>query len=118
MKCRYNLKQFFTALLFSAFCLPMFAFSLKAQSLKDANSDDASKEENRTTTVRSKISPDLEKESNDLMYGLRADETQAVIIQLKSETPLNEMFGNALDEAAQTQLLAREARNNKDKARR
>lgn len=46
---------------------------------------------------------------------MRGEETQKVIIQLKSETPLNEMSGNSLDKAAKSEMFAKEVRSNKEK---
>ena len=66
--------------------------------------------------VKTKIAPDLEEKASDLRSGRRDDEMQKVIIQLKSETRLNEMFGNDLSEAEQKALFAREVRANRDTA--
>lgn len=108
-----NLKQIFASILFSALCLQMFAFSINAQSFKRrAKQSEEVSEEKPVPAAKYKIAPDLEERTNDVMFGLQADETQKVIIQLKSATPLNAMFGNSLNEADQKELLKQEAENN------
>ena len=115
---RINFKQTFAALTLLAMSIQLFSFSIFAQSLRNEKSEEVIKtnqDEQADLTPKSKIAPDLEEKSNELFYGLRGDEIQKVIIQLKSDTNINEMFGNDLSEAEQTQMLAQEVISNKSK---
>lgn len=111
-----NYRQLFATFALFTLCAQMLSISIFAQSLEKNKTDLATND--APLIQQSKIAPDLEEKSNDLFYGLKSDETQKVIIQLKSETPLNEMFANSLKEADQKQLFAAEINNNKDKSRR
>ena len=108
-----NLKQFAAGFLLFAFCFQMVAFNVKAQLSK---SETAPKDETADFAPQSKIAPDLQEKTNELMNGVRNDELQKVIIQLKSETGFNEMSGNNSSESDQKQLFAREVSSNKAKA--
>ena len=115
---RLNFKQFFAAFALLAMSVQMFSFSIFAQSLKNEMSQEVIKtnqDEQADLTPKSKIAPDLEEKSGELSNGLRADEPQKVIIQLKSETSLNEMLGNTVNEAERAKLFEREVQANKSK---
>ena len=102
-----------------ALSMQMFSFTLFAQSFKKADRREIAEikqDEPTDSALVNKISPDLEKSVNDLSYGFRDDETQRVIIQFKSETSLNEMFSNDLNESEQKALFAQEISDNKTKA--
>ncbi|NOT48313.1 MAG: S8 family serine peptidase, partial [Acidobacteria bacterium] len=64
---------------------------------------------------KTKIAPDLEERANELSRGFYADENQKVIIELKSETPLNRMFGNNLSDADKNALFETEVKGNREK---
>ena len=116
---RLNFKQTFAALILFALAVQMFSFSVLAQSLKNEKSEEVSQEtkldEQADFTPKSKIAPDLEEKTDELFNGLRGDEVQKVIIQLKSDSQMNEMFGNDLSEDEQARILAREIQANRDK---
>lgn len=93
----------------------MFAFGVNAQTFRTRVRKQAGvtpTEDIGAVVVKKKISPDLEERTNELMFGLRPDTVQKVIIQLKSATPLNEMFGNSLDEKTRQELIEKEVENN------
>ena len=124
-KLTNNLKQFGAGFLLVAFCLQIFSFTATAQFAKDRSadrkvnetlSDEASAGRITNQNAKHKIAPDLEEKTDSSYHNLRDDETQKVIIQLKSETPLNKMLGNSLSEAEQEQMFVQEARKNKAKA--
>ena len=120
-----NLKQFGAGFLLVAFCLQMFSFTATAQFVKDRSvekkadetlSDDAIDGRFTNQTAPRKIAPDLEEETDSVFHNLRGDKTQKVIIQLKTETPLNKTFKSSLGESDQNQMFAQEAGRNKIKA--
>ena len=115
---KLTIRKIFTSLTFSALCVQMFAFGISAQTIKSRikQTDETAKPEISIPTAIYKIAPDLEEKTNNLMFGRQSDEIQRVIIQIKSETPLNEMFGNSLSAADQKSLVAREVTNTKQKA--
>jgi serine protease AprX len=106
-----DLKKSGAGFLIAAFCFQMFAFTANAQTFKKESSE----MKNAETQIVSinKIAPDLEEKANDLFFGLRAEENQKVIIQLKSDTSINEMSGNNLTEVNRNQMLAQEVGNTK-----
>ncbi len=110
--------KYFAAFLFFALCLQMFAFGIQGQTLKSntKKQDVAIDEVTDAVPSKNKVAPDLEEKTNDLSFGLRADEMQRVIIQLKSETPLNQMFGNSLSKNEQNQIFKNEVRGNRQKS--
>ena len=111
-----KLKQIFASLIFAAICVQMLAFNVNAQLLRrDGKSDESGKTEQEIPAAKYKIAPDLEEKTNDLMAGRQADQTQKVIIQLKSETGLNDLFGNSMSAEARGRLIAEEVENNKNK---
>ena len=113
---KLNLKQLFAGFLLFAFCFQMVAFNVKAQTFKSEESQDTVKTDEQVDfTPKSKISPDLEEKTDELFNGLRGDEVQKVIIQLQSDSQINEMLGNDLSEAEQTQVIAQEVQSNKQK---
>ena len=71
-----------------------FSFSIFGQSFKNDQSGDASgqKQQSEDNLPKSKVAPDLQESVDNLSNGFRADETQKVIIQLKSATEINQRF--------------------------
>jgi hypothetical protein len=119
-KLANNLKQFGAGFLLVAFCLQIFSFTTTAQFVKSRNAErkvdeTLSDEAPGERIAKNKIAPDLEEKTDGLFHNLRRNETQKVIIQLKSETPLNKMFGNSLSESEQEQMFGEEVRRNKEK---
>ena len=115
---KFTQKKYSAAFLFFALCLQMSAFGIQGQTFKsNTKKPDVTLDEVKDAVPsKNKIAPDLEEKTNDLSFGFRADEMQRVIIQLKSETPLNEMFGNNLSQADQTRMLKDEVRSNLQKS--
>ncbi|MGI8882883.1 MAG: hypothetical protein ACR2IA_01395, partial [Pyrinomonadaceae bacterium] len=115
--------SFLAGLTLSAFLLQMFVFNAAAQLSPRGKSENTEVSERNKSdkllpmTLKSKISPDLEEETDKVFHNMRGDKMQKVIIQLKSETLLNEMQGNDLSESDQKQMFVQEARNNKTKTR-
>ena len=93
--------KLFAALILSAFFLQVFGLTASGQLGKQRKleateqSDQTTPNEATPMVEKRKIAPDLEESVDGIVYGRQADKMQRVIIQLKSETPLNEMFGNA-----------------------
>ena len=115
---RLSLKQYVASLLLVVMTLQMLSFVVAAQR---RNSDSKSPEISITKqevqedfSPKSKLAPDLEEKAGDVYQGMRSDETQRVIIQLKSETRLNEILGN-LNAADRDAAFVSEIRANKDK---
>lgn len=79
-------------------------------------SDDTNDGQLTEQIAKSKLSPDLEEKTDENFYGLRGEETQKVLIQLKSDTPLNILQTNDLSESDQKQMFAREIVGNKVKS--
>jgi len=117
LKMNYRkFKILLAAFTVSAFLLQVFSFTVTAQFAKQGKSHKLEQPDQVMPAVsRSKIAPDLEQKADDLLYGRQADQMQRVIIQLKSETPLNEMFGNSMSEAEQKEMFAQEASSNREK---
>jgi subtilisin family serine protease len=110
----FKLKNSITILTLIAFCLQLSGITVVAQKTSIRNEVSTKKEiDVKDTVPRSKISPDLDEKTNELSYGLRADETQKVIIQLRSDSPLNELPGDAFSEKEHKQLLAEKVQENK-----
>jgi len=117
MSNKLSFKQTLATLVLFAMSIQMGSFSVFGQSLKKDQGEDISVERPnaKAAEVRgSKIAPDLEERTSELSSGMRGDETQKVIIQLKSETGLNDMMGNNLSKSDQKALFALEVQNNKD----
>jgi serine protease AprX len=106
-----DLKKSGAGFLIAAFCFQMFAFTANAQTFRKESSEMESAETQIVSI--NKIAPDLEEKTNDLFLGLRAEENQKVIIQLKSDTLINELTGNNLTETDRNQMLAQEVGNTK-----
>ena len=112
-----HLKRYCASAVAFALTIQMLTFSVPAQSLSKVEHETLNDDrEEISAPHKNKISPDLEEKSDDLESGLRADETQKVIIRLKSETDLDEMLGNSFSQTEQKQIFAEEARHNKAKA--
>jgi hypothetical protein len=120
-----NLKQFGTGFLLAAFCLQPLASTATGQFAKDRQAEkqmntmlsgEAIDGEVINQSATRKIAPDLEEQTDSVFHNLRGDQTQKVIIQLKSETPLNETLDNLSDEAEQSLMLAEEVSKNKVKS--
>ena len=110
-------KKLLAALTLPSLLLQVFAFTATAQLGKQRKLEVMEQANQETTLVaKSKIAPDLEQKADDLLYGRQSDEMQRVIIQLKSETPLNELYGNAMSSAERKQMFALEVSSNKEKA--
>ena len=103
----------------SAFAMQMVPFAAFGQSSRfdktTMETDPPSYPNPGVDVEKSKIAPDLEVKTTELSYGSRADERQKVIIQLKSETDINEMSGNDLSAAERKALIAKEVENNIEK---
>ncbi len=108
---KLNFKQFFATLILFALSMQMVSFTVFGQSFKNYKSEDVAKEvqNGQMDEVRqSKIAPDLEESLNDVSNGLRADETQKVIIQLKPATNINNFAGDEVSQSVKEQMLANE----------
>ncbi|GEM_PF-6859852 len=105
---RLKSEQILATFIFSALCVQFFAFGINAHQGSGNGQSNNAAEENRGLAAKYKIAPDLEEQTNDLMFGRQVDGMQKVIIQLKSETPLNEMFGNSMNADQKKKLLATE----------
>ena len=94
-KTRFNAPV--TALVAFAIFMQSFAFAAFAQ---HKDSDPFYTEplaEDSLNASQSKIAPDLEESANEAFHHMRPDAMQKVIIQLKSETNLNDMAGDLSD---------------------
>ena len=100
----------------TGFIFQLFGFTVsgqlmpKSRTLKDFNESDTNVSQD---FIQERIAPDLREQSDQLQYGFRSDENLKVIIQLKAETNLNELFGNDLPENDKKQLFAEEVSKNK-----
>lgn len=119
-----NLKQIGTGFLLAAFCLQMFSFTATAQLVNDKNAAKQNDEMISEATIDErfvvhnapyKIAPDLEEKTDEVFHNLRGDETQRVIIQLKSEASLNLITSDTISDADQKETFAGEAVKNKEK---
>jgi subtilisin family serine protease len=109
--------QFFATLLLLALSVQMSSFSIKGQFLKTDKTEVVSETKNNDENIpQHKIAPDLEESVDNLMSGFNPDQIQRVIIQLKSSTPLNNMFGNDLPDETKKDLFIQEIQSNKQKA--
>ena len=100
-----------------AFCLQMLAFDVRAQSRKAERSVEVYdvKEDIQTDfSPKRKIAPDLEEKTEEVFHKMRSDEVQRVIIQLKSETRLNESLGD-LSTKERDEMFANEVKSNRNK---
>ncbi len=100
-----------------AFCMQMLAFDVNAQSRKGEKSADVhntKQDDQKDFTPKRKIAPDLEEMTEEVFQGMRSNEMQKVIIQLKPETQLNESFGD-LDTKSREAMFASEVKANKEK---
>ena len=70
--------------------------------------------EDSLNATQSKIAPDLEESANEAFHPKRPDAMQKVIIQLKSETNLNDMAGD-LSDTERTAVFAREVQASREK---
>ncbi len=98
----------FSALTLGAMVTQMLPISVIAQKSPNKVNTIVTEKNEETGTIEyreTKVAPDLEKKTNDLYFGFQNDETVKVIIQLKSETPLNEMFGNDLNDTEKTAVV-------------
>ena len=110
-----------TGFLLSAVCLPTLIQTAGAQSITTGrlNKSAAVIEQPNVrseTPNRSKIAPDLAEKTDELDFGSRREEMQRVIIEMKSETSLNEMIGDASDQGGRDVLFAQDVRANRAKA--
>lgn len=114
---KLNSKRFFSTLLLSAMSTQMFSFGVNAQyrGVSEKFTDSAVVEAAGLPELSpaSKIAPDLKEKTNELDFGSRGDELQKVIIQLKSDAPLNKMSGSDLSETDRNRLLTDEVRDNR-----
>ena len=112
----------FSALIIMAMFTQMLVVSVSAQKSSNELITNGVETNVKSETIEqveqkdAKIAPDLETKTDNLNYGLQVDETVKVIIQLKAETPLNEMFGNDLNDNEKLALFGQEVRGNKAKA--
>ncbi len=119
---KLSFKQTFATLVLFALSIQMVSFSVFAQSFRKDQSEDISVANDSNPDVqedfapKKKISPDLEEKADQAFYGVVADRMERVIIQLKSETGLNDMAGNDLNENEQKDLLALEVQKNREKS--
>ena len=125
-KSTSSFKQFGAGFLLVAFSLQTFSLATAAQFVSNREMekkatemrlDEAFDSEVINQVAPSKIAPDLVEKTDEFLYGYRAEETQTVIIQLKSATPLDEMLSDPAIEADQQQMFAREVGNNKAKGK-
>ena len=65
--------------------------------------------------VKTKIAPDLEESLSEMADGVRADQAQQVIIQLKPATNLNNLVGEEVSQSEKERMMAVEVQSNKDK---
>lgn len=119
---RFSFRRTYTVFTLLAMSVQMFSFTIFGQSFKTDKFEEMPKaKQNIQDVQKSKIAPDLEKKTDELFYMGGEDQVQKVIIQLKSETPLNEMlddtgsFGNAIGKEERENMFAREVRANKSK---
>ncbi|MEP6903135.1 MAG: S8 family peptidase [Actinomycetota bacterium] len=112
----FKFNNLIAALTLFALCLQISAFSAAAQMRRQQTTETKQALEESPSVENIKIAPDLAEKTKDLTYGWRSDETQKVIIQLKTETPLNNMFGNNLTDAEQKQVFAQEVMTNREKS--
>lgn len=111
-----KLNTFLAAFTLSAFLVSVFSFTGTAQFVKQGKAKKLEQaDQAMQAIVKSKIAPDLEQQADDLFYGRQSDQLQRVIIQLKSDSPLNELPGSALTEAEQKAVFNREVSSNKEK---
>ena len=115
---RLRLKQYITSVLLLVLAMQMLSFGVAAQ-LRNSDSKTSAiskvkQEEAEDFSPKRKIAPDLEEKTEEAFHGIRADEIQKVIIQLKSETQLNESLGD-LNATDRDSMFAREVQANNDK---
>ncbi len=110
-----NLKSFFAGLTMLAFFIQMFAATATAQFSpvgKRPIEISKSADQMPPAAMESKIAPDLQEKSDELFYRGGGDVMQNVIIQLKSDTALNEMSGGISSEADRQYMFAQEVKDN------
>lgn len=101
------IKQIYSALLFLALGTQIWMVGINAQSIKTKvrDLDETATKEKAIPAAKHKIAPDLEEKVDNLFYGLRGDETQKVIIQLKSDSVLDDSFSDALSATEKEEII-------------
>lgn len=102
-------------LLMNVLVIPIFAQSKIASqktNVAESETPEPSFDQEIEFDRRSKVAPDLEEKLDDLSRGQRPDSKEKVIIQLKSDSGLNDIADNSLTAAEQKKLFAREAESN------
>mgnify|MGYP003460505886 FL=1 len=102
-------------LLMNVLVIPIFAQSKIASqktNVAESETPEPSFDQESEFDRRSKVAPDLEEKLDDLSRGQRPDSKEKVIIQLKSDSGLNDIADNSLTAAEQKKLFAREAESN------
>lgn len=117
---KLNVKQILVSFLLFALSIQVFSIGAAAQvrgvDKMSMPVDESTSKSKDDEPFKNKISPDLEEKADEAFNGMRSDGLQRVIIQLKSETSLNDMNGNDLSEVDQKELFDREIQANKEKA--
>ncbi len=110
---KFNFKQTFATLVLFALSVQMVSFTVFGQAARFDRTDSTEKQTDQMDEIRqSKIAPDLEEPANEAFHNMRPDGMQRVIIQMKSETPLNENLGD-LNEDEREAMFEREVEANK-----
>ncbi len=115
---KLNFKQTFATLVLFALSMQMVSFSVFGQSFEKDQPEEVVNEKpsGPVDEIRqTKIASDLESRALELSAGMRSDDTQKIIIQLKSDSGLDELKDTALSPATQATLFAQEVQKNKEK---
>lgn len=109
-----KLKETFSMLALVALSLQIVPLTAFGQT-KDVATETASQvtKIEQTAELRSKIAPDLEETVNEQAFGLRADQNESVIIQLKPSTQVDELADSPISSTEKERIFASEVRNNK-----
>ncbi len=116
---KLSLKQFFAMLALFAVTTQMVSFSVFGQSKRFDNAEvvvDETQNDGSDEIGQSKIAPDLQEKTDELIYGSRSDKTEKVIIRYKSGSSLDDFSGIDISDTERTQKFAQEAESNREKA--
>ncbi|MBK8150433.1 MAG: S8 family peptidase [Acidobacteria bacterium] len=117
MLTKSNLKYLLATVVLSAMTFQAFSLSVLAQKQKDVTPfSDEKQVPTETRASLGKVAPDLDEKAESFAAGFQGEETERVIIRLKSDTGLNGMFGNSLSYGEQRRIFAREIRNNQERS--
>ena len=118
MSNKLSFKQTFATLVLFALSIQMVSFSVFAQSFKNVKTEEVATEkqiEPIDEAPQSKIAPELQEKTDDLIYGRIGDRTEKVIIRYKTDTSLNNISGDEFSDKVRVEMFAKEAESNREK---